>query len=231
MLRESEPLVVEVIEAVRRGDGASVRRLLDASPGLAGEYIEAAGSARTLLHVVTGCPNGPAIARMLIEAGADPNARTTGGGESPLHVAASNDDADVAEALIDGGADLEIPDGSIGTPLDNAIEYGCWNVARLLVNRGATVDKLWHAAALGKYDSLLDLLSSEEALTEAFFQACDGGQRRAAELLLTRGVHANAAPAALGTQRDQLVEWLREHGARPRSANLTGGSAPQKSQR
>ena len=52
-------------------------------------------------------------------------------------------------ALIDGGADIEIPDGSIGTPLDNAIGYACWNVARLLVTCGVKVDKLWHAAALG----------------------------------------------------------------------------------
>jgi len=241
MLRESEPLVVEVIEAVRQGDGASVGRLLDANPGLAAEYIQCAdGSARTLLHVVTDWPgfppNGPDIARMLIEAGADPDARTVGGGfaETPLHWAASSDDADVAAALIDGGADVELPDGSIGTPLDNAIGYGCWNVARLLISRGARVDKLWHAAALGMYDRLLDLLDesppSEDALTEAFFQACSGGQRRAAELLLTRGVDVNAAPgygsspleaaAALGTQREQLVEWLREHGAQPRGANL-----------
>jgi len=32
-----------------------------------------------------------------------------------LHWAASSDDADVAEALIDGGADVEAPGGSIGT--------------------------------------------------------------------------------------------------------------------
>ncbi len=236
MLSESEPLAVEVTEAIRRGDAALVRLLLDANPGLDRAYIQSAkGSARTLLHVVTDWPgfppNGPAIARMLIEAGADPDARVTGGGfaEAPLHWAASSDDADVAAVLIDGGADVEIGDGSIGTPLDNAIGYGCWNVARLLVSRGARVDKLWHAAALGMYDRLLDLLEqsqpSEGALTEAFFQACSGGQRRTAELLMARGADVNAAPsygnsplqaaAALDTQRELLVEWLRAHGARP----------------
>ena len=66
-----------------------------------------------------------------------------------MHWAASSDDVDVARALIDGGADINLAGGSIGTPLDNAIGYGCWNVARLLVERGARVDKLWHAAALG----------------------------------------------------------------------------------
>jgi uncharacterized protein len=240
MLRESEPLAVEVTETIRRGDAASLRRLLGANPGLGGEYIQSAkGSARTLLHVVTDWPgfppNGPVIARMLIEAGADPDARTSGGGfaETPLHWAASSDDADVALVLIDGGADMEIGDGSIGTPLDNAIGYGCWNVARLLVRRGARVDKLWHAAALGMYDRLLDLLEesppSEGALTEAFFQACSGGQRRTAELLMARGADVNAAPsygnsplqaaAALDTQRELLVEWLRAHGAHPQDCD------------
>ncbi len=228
MLCESEPTGVEVIEVVRRGDGELLGRLLAGQPGLAREYIGSAdGSARTLLHVVTDWPgffpNGPVITRMLIEGGADPDARTVGSGfaEAPLHRTASSDDADVAAALIDGGADLELPEGSIGTPLDNAIGYGCWNVARLLVSRGAVVDKLWHAAALGIHDRLLDLLAeslpsqsapSEETLTEAFFQACGGGQRRSAELLLTRAVDDNASPGygGLGAERE-LVEWLRAH--------------------
>ena len=95
-------------------------------------------------------PNGPRIVQILIAAGADPNACTTPAPpETPLHYAASSGDADVAEALIDGGADLEVPGGSIGTPLGNAIGCGCWNVARLLVLRGARVERLWQAAALG----------------------------------------------------------------------------------
>jgi hypothetical protein len=100
------------------------------------------------------------------------------------------EDADVAGALIDGGADLEAPDGSIGTPLDNAVGYACWHVARLLVARGAKVDKLWHAAALGMMTRVEELLASRpatdrEGLSQAFWHACSGGQRRTAELLRT----------------------------------------------
>jgi len=203
MLRESEPLVVEVTDAIRHGDITAVRRLLDANPGLAVEYIRVArGSAGTLLHVVAGwpgfVPNGPVVIRMLIEAGADPDARVACGrfAEAPLHLAACTDDAGVAAALIDGGADVEIPYGSIGTPLDNAIEYGCWNVARLLVSRGARVQELWHAAALGMHERVLELLAqsppSDEQLTEAFFQACTGGQRRTAELIVRRAHRAQS---------------------------------------
>src|SRR5262249_51581489 len=50
-----------------------------------------------------------------------------------------------------GGADIEASGASIagGTPLDDAVGYRCWQVARLLVERGAQVNRLWHAAALG----------------------------------------------------------------------------------
>ena len=52
-----------------------------------------------------------AAAALLLEAGADPNDDTGGDcPETPLHWAASSDDADVAAVLIDGGADQ--PDAS-----------------------------------------------------------------------------------------------------------------------
>jgi hypothetical protein len=73
----------------------------------------------------------------LLDAGADPDAAGSGSyAETPLHWAASTDDVDVAAALIDGGANIEAPGGSIaGTPLANAVGYGCWHVARLLVEQ------------------------------------------------------------------------------------------------
>nr|MDA8044266.1 hypothetical protein [Actinomycetota bacterium] len=54
--------------------------------------------------------------------------------------------------LIDAGADINAPDGSIGTPLANAVGYRCWDVARLLVGRGADINQAAMAAALGLLD-------------------------------------------------------------------------------
>jgi hypothetical protein len=243
-LAEDAPTAVELLNAVRGGDVNLVRRLLSENPDLARARFGARGGTRTALHFVTDWPgyfpNGPDIVKVLIDAGADPNALTTGGGsetpgpgsETPLHWAASSDDVDVAVALIDGGADLETPDGSIGTPLDNAVGYSCWHVARLLVMRGARVDKLWHAGALGMLDRLDDLLVPEidqEQISQGFWHACVAGQRRAAERLLSAGADLNWEPdyaqgtaldaaTGLGTQQSNVIEWLRSIGARSAQA-------------
>jgi uncharacterized protein len=230
--------------AVHAGDVEAIRRLLRDHHALATARLgsKQTGSG-TSLHLVADWPgyfpNGPQIVRLLIDAGADPNALTTErgadaptpGSETPLHYAASSDDADVAEALIDGGADLETPDGSIGTPLDNAVGYGCWSVARLLVARGALVDKAWQAAALGMLGRLEAILGSDpaaEVVSQAFWHACASGQRRAAEYLLSRGADLNWEPdyaygtpldaGGLSTQQENVKTWLRELGARSASS-------------
>jgi uncharacterized protein len=229
----SAPLAARLAQAVHDGDIDLVRRSVSDNPELVTARFEARGGTRTSLHLVTDWPgyfpNGPQIATLLIDSGADPNATTTPApAETPLHWVASSDDADVATALIDGGADLETPGGSIGTPLDNAVGYGCWHVARLLVARGATVDKLWHAAALGTLDRLAAVLASTtelDAISQGFWHACAAGQRRTAELLLNAGADLNWEPdyaegTALdaardhGTQRGTVIDWLTSKGAR-----------------
>src|SRR5215469_2908422 len=213
-IANSDQVAIELRLAVHAGDVEAVRRLLRADPALANARIGGGTDGRaTTLHLVTDWPGyfprGPEIVRLLIDAGADPNALTTGkgsepgpGSETPLHYAASSDDVDVAEALIDGGADIEVPDGSIGTPLDNAIGYGCWHVARLLVTRGVRVDKAWHAAGLGLLGRLDELLGTAsftaEQVSQAFWHACAAGQRRAAERLLAAGADLNWEPDYAG---------------------------------
>jgi hypothetical protein len=245
-ISDEDETAVDLRLAVRAGDVGAIREMLRDDLALARARLGAreSGSA-TPLHLVADWPgyfpNGPQIVRLLIAAGADPNALTTSrgssqpgpGSETPLHYAASSDDLDVAKALIDGGADLEVPGGSIGTPLDNAVGYACWHVARLLVNRGARVDKAWHAGALGMLDRLEAILGSDppaEQVSQAFWHACTGGQRRAAEYLLSRGADLNWEPDyaqgtpldsanGLGTRQENVISWLREIGARSASSD------------
>ena len=135
---DDDPRAVELVLAIRGGDTETVRRHLAADPGLARAVIGDRKGCRTLLHVVADWPgyfpSGPELVHLLIGAGADPRFRDPARcDETALHWAASSDDVDVAAALIDGGADLDVPGGSIGTPLANAVGYGCWHVARLLI--------------------------------------------------------------------------------------------------
>ena len=120
-----------------------------------------------------------------------------------------------------------------GTPLHLVTDWPGYfpngpQIARLLVNRGARVDKAWHAAALGmlaRLDAVLGSDPSAEQVSQAFWRACAAGQRRAAEYLLARGADLNWEPdyahgtpldsaTGLGTRQENVISWLRELGAR-----------------
>jgi hypothetical protein len=227
------PTAAELRLAVHSGDIGTIRRLVSSNPDLATARFVARGGSGTALHFVTDWPgyfpNGPAIVHLLVDVGAEVDATTTGAGkpETPLHYAASSDDVDVAAALVDRGADLEAPGGSIGTPLDNAIGYACWHVARLLATRGARLEKVWHAAALGALETLETLLVpgiDRDEISKGFWHACGAGQRRAAERLLAAGADldwvpdyaegtARDAADGLGTRQENVISWLDAIGA------------------
>jgi uncharacterized protein len=248
-LPEDHPVAVATSEAIKTGDLESLRRLLDENPGLAdARLVNEKGGFKTPLHCTADWPGffpgAPTAAAMLIEAGADPDVRAEGGqfSETPLHWAASSDDVEVARALLDGGANIEVAGSSIddGTALDNSVGYGCWRVAHLLLERGAQVTKLWQAAALGIMPRVEEMLAAVPAPTpqdinDAFWQACNGGYRRVAEYLFARGADVNATPdwsdgtpldvagggpegPGLDTGGEALVTWLRENGARSAKA-------------
>jgi ankyrin repeat protein len=237
-LASVDPSAKALRKAIKSGDLHALQRLLDTDGGLAAAGLTGRkGSIRTPLHLVVDWPgyfpNGPEVARTLLDAGADPNAPIIGGRhpETPLHGAASNDDVDVAEVLIDGGADLEVTGACIagGTALNNAVAFGCWHVARLLVGRGARVDHLWQAAGLGLLSRMEGFLGgtpapSDEEVNDAFWQACHGGQFRAAARLLAAGAESDWTPSysestpldivvAPDTRRQELANWLRARGA------------------
>jgi len=237
-LAGSDPVAQALVEAIHAGDVGSLTVLLREQPDLASaRLVDDKGGSGTTLHAAADWPgffpHGPQVVAMLIEAGADPSAPVEGSwhAETPLHWAASSDDVEVARALIDGGADIEAAGASIagGTPLDDAVGYGCWQVARLLVERGARVNRLWHAAALGMRSRADELITasppSKQRLNDAFWQACHGGQRRMAEHLLDLGADLNGTPSwgdatpldaadGIDTGRQALVDWLQSHGAR-----------------
>ena len=170
-------------------------------------------------------PDAPGKVAALVAAGANVNARFTGPhGETPLHWAASSDDIDALDALLDAGAHIEAGGAVIagGTPIADAVAFGQWNAARRLLERGARTN-LWQAAALGLLERVQAALAqtspAQEDLDNALWCAAHGGQRETAELLLNRGAdpawvgHDNltAAQAAERSHAKELAAWLHSH--------------------
>lgn len=232
-----DPLAVAVVDAIQTGDLPALKRLLAENPGLAAARLgsnDAAGESRTLLHVAADWPGhfpgGAASVAALIEAGADVNARFAGPhSEAPLHWAASSDDVDVLDALLDAGADIEATGAVIGggTPLADATAFRQLRAAHRLVERGARTT-LFDAATLGLMDRVEGSFAgarppAPDEVNGAFWGACHGGQRGSAEFLLDRGADLNWIPeweamtpldAARRSSADELVEWLGLRGAR-----------------
>lgn len=214
--------VMDIIQATEQSDLSKLKALLKREPELA-KTRNATG--RTLLHIITEWPshkpNRTPMIKLLLQAGADPNARFEGEHrETPLHWAASADDVEAIDALLDGGAEIDA-DGAViseGTPLTDAVFFLQLNAAQRLIERGATVN-LPLAAGMGRLDLMQEfftesgnlkksakelcpsdepqdgVLVSDEAnrvLEEAFAYACLAGQVDVARFLLERGVDVNS---------------------------------------
>ena len=233
-LNSNDPLAVAVVAAIQNGNIDSLRQLLLENSDLAkARIVDNKGTSRTLLHIVTDWPghfpNGATTVGILVEAGADVNARFVGPhSETPLHWAASCDDVEVLNALIDAGADIDATGAIIvnGTPLTDARVFRQWNAAHRLVQLGAKTT-LDDSAALGLVDRVENYFSGDTSPTQrdvncAFWNACHGAQMQCAKYLLSQGAELNWVPdweertpldAAIRSDATMLVQWLRQQGA------------------
>ena len=228
------PIANAVINAIQHGDTEALQSLLDANEDLAtariGDEQDIGG---TLLHVATDWPGHfPHVnksIRRLIAAGADVNAGITGPEtETPLHWAASSNDVDAIDALVDGKASFNSPGSVIagGDPLENAIGFQQWDAARRLVERGAKT-VLGDEAALGLLDRIKKRFKSEnpphrDSIVYSFWNACCAGQLEAAAYLLDRGGEINWIPdwcnetaldGAINNAHTEVIAWLESKGA------------------
>ena len=137
-----------------------------------------------------------------------------------LHLAAETDQVEIAQLLIDAGADLEALTSWGATPLDWAAAMGSTRVGDLLLARGATGLTLIVAAGLGKLDTVKSMIASDcdvsahrrrgapeapddhwpsdsahirgDVLSDALFAAARNGHTEVVEYLLAHGAHVDA---------------------------------------
>lgn len=124
--------VIPLVTACRRGDVRLVLLLLSA-----GADVNAACSfdSYTALHAAA-CEGHAECCRLLLEHGANPNARNFVG-MTPLYVAAGEWAADCCEVLLEHGADVNAKDDDGETALDLATENGDSACCRVLLAHGA----------------------------------------------------------------------------------------------
>jgi ankyrin repeat protein len=84
-------------------------------------------------------PSGTSVARALVQAGAQVDACDGVKHCTPLHMAARRGSRDVAEALLDCGAGIEMRDSLGDTPLRRAVNCNKTEVAALLLARGSDI--------------------------------------------------------------------------------------------
>jgi ankyrin repeat protein len=258
-------------DAVVTGDLATLESLLRENP----ELIRARSAREhraTLLHYVAANgiedfrqltpSNAVAIAKSLLEAGAevDALANTYGGGKaqttmnllvSSTHPASAGVQPALVETLLDFGAAINGLDDDC-SPLMTALAFGYLEAAETLVRRGARVDNVLAAAALGRVDlvrsilaeggrvspSLVNLywlrLSSDPKshAERAFVWACRYERRAVVELFLEHGVDPAAADDdgmtglhwAAANRHVEVVRRLTNHGAPLEARNRWGGT-------
>ena len=132
----AQPAPVPLIEAVKAGDAALVRALLDHDES-AGPNV-AAADGTTPLHWAVHLDNDT-VAETLIAAGAEVNA-TTRYGVAPITLAATNGSDTLLRRLLEAGADPNHLSGDGETPLMTTARGGVVAAIQLLLDHGAQAD-------------------------------------------------------------------------------------------
>jgi ankyrin repeat protein len=210
--RVRDELFERAADAVAFGAKGTLEELLDAEPDLVRWRSPRVHRATLLLYCgANGTesprqrtpPNAPAIAQLLLDRGADPNAAGNfyGGGNGATTLAMvltsgvpieAGLDADLVRVLVHGGARLDLWDG--GGPLFWAVEQGLYRSAQVLAEAGVPIDNVLFAAALNRLDLLEELLERGVDVNTrhwrghtALHAAAVMGHRDATVLLLERG--------------------------------------------
>lgn len=164
------------------------------------------------------------LLKALLARGENPNVCVLG--SSVLTLSAASGDLEEVEILLDGGADPDHPTDALGgTPLMMALDLGHWDVARLLMARGANPKSV----TSGHMTSLIKLSGSWPSEP-----AQRGEQVALAADLIDHGVGVDDQLSGPGTSalmmaairgNEELVQLLLHRDANPRLEDRKGQTA------
>ncbi|MDE2796026.1 MAG: ankyrin repeat domain-containing protein [Gemmatimonadota bacterium] len=157
-----------------------------------------------ILHFVASYTTNPTIVRLLLQAGADPDAPDNDGW-TPLHQAGLNSMPVVVAHLLDAGADVNARDNEGYTPLHRAAG-GNGRAAHVLLDRGA------------------DPVAGYDGRTPLHFELRYQAEPRLVSRLLDAGADEFLTPLQLSAVRGDLtgVEQLLAGGADPNDGDPYG---------
>jgi ankyrin repeat protein len=202
----------DIVVAAKDGDLAALAARLDAHPELIDELAGRGFFKATPLHLAAR-HNRPGAIRLLIERGADVDAREFPDNAAPLHFAATYGDLETVRLLVEAGADVD------GKGDDHGVGVLGWatcfkevreDVAAYLLSHGATLN-VWTAIALDRPDELRAMIASDPSLLAA---------------RMTRNEHRRTPlHHAAAKNRLRMVEVLLALGADPNATDATGATA------
>ena len=244
----------QAVEAVVNGNVGTLRRLLAEDPDLVRARSTRACCfdppvhRSALLHYLAANgvetyhqkspPNAVEVAKVLLDAGADPNALqdSYGGQNTTMSMLVSSTPPKEAgvqvpliEILIDYGATIEPSgEGAWTSPLETALVFGMHDAALALVRRGAPIDTLAAAAGLGRLDDVKRLLPGADPLDRhrALALAAQSGHAEIVGVLIDAGedpnrfnppgTHSHAQPLhqAIAAGQLEVVKLLVARGAK-----------------
>jgi hypothetical protein len=256
----------QAVEAVIGGDVGTLRALLAEDPDLVRARSTRACCfdppvhRATLLHYLAANgvegyhqkspPNAVEVAKLLLDAGADPNALqdSYGGQNTTMSMLVSSTppkeagvQVPLVEILIDRGATIA-PSGAGAwtSPLETALVFGMRDAARTLVKRGAVIETLAAAAGLGRLDDVKRLLPGADPLDRhrALALAAQSGHADVVGVLIDAGedpnrfnppgTHSHAQPLhqAVAAGHLEVVKLLLARGAQLDARDTTFKATP-----
>ncbi len=171
-------------EACTNGHVESLREWLVSDPSLVRAtrtHPETSLGGWTGLHEAAARGHA-AVVRLLLEHGADPNAREQGDNTTPLHWAAAHHHLDVVRALLDAGSDVhgqgdvhEMEVIGWATGGDRPPDLPARDVVALLLERGAR-HHIFSAIAMGDLDLIRSVIEADPHALERRMSRFEHGQ-------------------------------------------------------